>query len=61
MKPAPTPVNSKIMHGDAWAAFAKEAQREKITSAQYVDELWPWFLKGWLAKAKQHDQLRNMK
>lgn len=51
-------LHGTAMHGDAWKVFCKE-----MVDKQYGDEplrdAWSWFLSGWLAKAKQQDQLRN--
>lgn len=47
------PDNAQI-HGDAWKYFRQDTQPEHRTL-----ELWCAFLRGWLAKAKQRDDLRN--
>ena len=52
---------STVRHGDAWRYFAAECRERGVTSQQMIEEIWPWFLAGWLAKAKQRDVLREKK
>lgn len=48
-------------HGAAWAAFRDALTRQQVLTvpATFLRELWLMFLKGWLAKARQADELRG--
>jgi len=47
------PIDART-HGDAWKYFRDGTQPNERTL-----ELWCAFLRGWLAKARQRDDLRR--
>ena len=47
-------------HVDAWRYFTAECLEHRVlVPGQHSADIWPWFLAGWLAKAKQRDALRG--
>jgi hypothetical protein len=43
-----------VRHGEAWKRFTAECRRCKVAvPGQMSEELWPWFLAGWIEKTKQ--------
>jgi len=51
-----------VRHGAAFAYFSRECRERGVRiPGQHSQELWPFFLAGWLAKAKQANDLRGRK